>query len=182
MKKHFNVLAIAAVLLIASCKKEDYKAPQSGVVGMSGTWWTEVYYDGDQDGAITNLDDPSAVDFLIISYSDLGEPALVTSNTASNSGDSILMDDILDLWPFKAKFPVDYSSLTMKPSTGNANLKIDGESISVITGKVLKGAATTLSGGKTDSIFVEFEFTDDPGNYYVFSGHKNTGFPEDVHQ
>ncbi len=181
MKKHLNILVIAIVLLISSCKKEEYKAAQSGVVGMSGTWWTEVYYDGNQDGRIDGLDNPDSLDALIISYSDFGEPALLTSNTASNTGDSILMDDILDVWPFKAKFGVDYASLTMKPSSGNANLKIDGESISIISGKVLKGAATTLSGGKTDSIFVEFEFSDDPGSYYVFSGHKNTGFPEDVH-
>jgi hypothetical protein len=177
MKKQFNLLiASAFVLFLVSCQKE-YKAPQSNVVGMSGKWWVELYFDGDQDGLVT-------ADDLIYSYGDIGVPGIITTNVNSNAADSILMKDpdgADAIWPFKTKLGVDYANLTIKPSTGNPNLAIDGESVSVISGKILKNAATTLSGGKTDSIFVELEFSDDAGSYYVFTGHRRTGFPDDEH-
>lgn len=174
MKKYFKLMiASALVLFLVSCQ-EEYKAPVSSTVEMAGRWWIQLYYDGDQDGIVTEDD-------IIYTYHDIGAFGLVTSNVASNSKDTILMNDPEGLWPFKAKLPVDLANLTIKPSTGLPNLELDGETVSVISGKILKGAATTLSGGKTDSIFVEMEFSDDEGSYYVFSGHRDTGFPEDQH-
>ena len=49
----------------------------------------------------------------------------------------------------------------------------------MIDGKILKGAARTKSGAVADSIFLEFEFSDDPGSYYIYTGHRDSGFPED---
>lgn len=177
MKKYFKLMTVSAlVLFLVSCKQE-YQAPLSNTVDMSGRWWVELYQDYNQDGVVTEDD-------LIYSYHDLGQYGLVTSNIASNSSDTILMYDKLGMFPFTVKFklPVDLANLTMKPATGLPIIEDGGSSsVSVISGKILKGAATTLSGGKTDSIFVELEFSEDEGNWYIFSGHRDTGFPEDQH-
>ena len=65
MKKNINLfIASALVLLLASCQ-EEYKAPESKTVSMSGRWWTELYFDGDQTGIPTE-------DGLIYAYADFG--------------------------------------------------------------------------------------------------------------
>ena len=48
--------------------------------------------------------------------------------------------------------------------------------------EILKNAATTLSGGRSDSIFLRLEFSDDEGTQYMFSGLRDTGFPEDQYE
>ncbi len=174
MKNYFNLfLVLASVLFLGSCQ-EEYKAPGSNTVAMSGRWWVELYFDGDQDGIVTEDD-------IVYTYHDIGAYGLITTNLGSNAKDSILITDPEELWPFKAKIPVNASALTMLAATGLPNLEIDGETLRVIDGKILKNAATTLSGGKTDSIFLELEFSDDADSWYVITGHKDTGFPEDQH-
>ena len=174
MKKNINLfIASALVLLLASCQ-EEYKAPESKTVSMSGRWWTELYFDGDQTGIPTE-------DGLIYAYADFGDYGIVTSNSASNS-DSVVIDDHQGSWPFRLKTPVSVSDLKFLPATVlNINEDYIGsdETVRVIDGKILKGAARTKSGAVADSIFLEFEFSDDPGSYYIYTGHRDSGFPED---
>lgn len=172
MKKYFNlVLVVAFVITLASCKKEEYKAPVSNVVEMSGRWWVELYQDLDEDRAVVP-------DEIIYAYADFGAIGLVTSNTASNSPDSVLIDDPEGSWPFRIKAPVSISGLTFSAASV-PNIAVEGESVRIIEGKILKGAARTKSGAVADSIFVEFEFSDDPDNFYIYTGHRDSGQPED---
>lgn len=174
MRSNIKYLLFLSVFFILSCQ-EEYKAPQSSVVEMSGRWWVELYFDANSDGEL-DVDD-----ILIYDYSVFGEPGIYTSNVASNAPDSLMVIDALGSWPFKGKFPINYGAKTFSAASGLPNMELDGESVSMINGKILPGAATTLSGGKTDSIFMALEFSDDPGSYYIYTGHRYTGQPEDDH-
>lgn len=178
MKKYSILFVLFASVLFFSCKKEGYKAPVSSTVNMAGRWWIELKYDDNQDG-VFNEDDG---DEIIYSYEyiagDEHEYGLITSNTAANTNDSLWIIDRNDTWPFKIKAPINYADLTFKPST-LPNASLEDETVRIISGKILKGAAHTKSGAVADSIFIEFEFSDDEGSYYMYTGHRDSGHPED---
>jgi hypothetical protein len=179
MKKQFNLIIATALALLTGACQEEYKAPTSATVAMSGKWWYELSLDANQDG-IFNEDDG---DEKFITYADYGAADLLTSNTNANDADSILITDQIapgfGQWPFTFHAPVDLASLTLKPATGLYNFANEDAAVTVIEGKILKNAATTLSGGKADSIYIRLEFADDEGSHYMFTGHRDTGFPED---
>jgi len=173
-----QIYLILLIFLAVSCKKEGYKPSVSNTVDMSGRWWVQFFQDTDKDGKITSADN------LYISYEDYTMYALITSNTSGNTNDTVLITENPNLKStlrllFKFKSPVKIADLTFTASPNSPNLSIPGQSVSMISGKILKKAATTLSGAKADSIFVEMEFSDDPGTWYIYSGHRDTGQPED---
>ena len=183
MKKYSFFFILFTSVAFFSCKKEGYKAPASNTVAMAGRWWYELIKDANSDG-IFNEDDG---DELLVSYADYGAPDLITTNTNANDKDSVLITDQFSpgfgQWPFKVHVPVDVASLTFTPASGLLNKALsDGETVRVIEGKILKNAATTLSGGRSDSIFLRLEFSDDEGTQYMFSGLRDTGFPEDQYE
>lgn len=174
MKKYNILIVLFLSVLFFSCKKEGYKAPVSNTVNMAGRWQIELFGDNDQNGII-DLD----IDDYYIDYS--AGDKLVTSNTAADGIDSLIVDDA-DIWPFRIKAPINYSDLTFKTSTVlniNEDYLGSGETVNIIEGKILKGAAHSKSGAVADSIFMEFEFSDDLGTYYIYSGHRDSGQPED---
>lgn len=179
MKNYFSLFTIAAFVLLVSSCQEEFNVPESATMAMSGKWWYELSLDANQDG-IFNEDDG---DEKYITYADFGAADLLTSNTNANDADSILITDQKApsslQWPFTFYAPVDLASLTLKPATGLANFANRDAPVTVIEGKILKNAATTLSGGKADSIYIRLEIADDEGNHYMFTGHRDTGFPED---
>jgi hypothetical protein len=61
----------------------------------------------------------------------------------------------------------------------NASPTTPPKTVTLNGGKVLAGAGKTRSGNPVDSIYIEAEFSDDPGTKYVISGHQRTGFFED---
>lgn len=173
MKHNIKIIIffILSFTVLSSCNKEKYEAPKSATVAMSGRWWIELYQDVDGSG-VPNPDD------LLISYSDFGSFGLVTSNTSANDADSVLVDDPQGSWPFKFIAPVNLSTLTFTPATV-VNLEIDGETVNIVEGKILKGAARSKAGRVADSIYFKFEFSDDLGNYYLYSGHRDSGQEDD---
>lgn len=180
MKKMKYLALLLPLIAMLGCQ-EEYKAPKSNVVAMSGVWWYELSYDANQDG-IFNEDDG---DEKLLTYADYGAADLISTNTNANDKDSVYLTDEnapgYGQWPFQFNAPVDVSSLTFKPASGLFNRGTEG-TVNVIEGKILSKAATTLSGGKADSIFLLLEFSEDEGSYYMFSGHRNTGFPEDIYE
>ena len=179
MKKQFNLfIATITVLFMVACQ-EEYKAPSSATVAMSGKWWYEFSIDANQDGVFNEADG----DEKYISYELFGASDLLTSNTNANDPDSVFISDKLApasfRWPFVFHAPVDVTSLTFKPATGLKNYANPDADVTVIEGKILKNAATTLSGGKADSIYLRLVFADDEDNHYLFTGHRDTGLPED---
>ncbi len=182
MKKFLKLSAIAGLLVSMSACQKEYEAPKSPVVEMSGKWWVELIFDADEDGEL------SADDELLFSYHDFGAVGIITSNIASNAPDTVLISDPEESWPFKIKAPVNVSDLTFKPVTGLPNMDIEEATVDVVSGKILKGAAKTLSGAAADSIILSLKFSDaadygfPEGAVFFYSGHRDSGQPEDQHQ
>jgi hypothetical protein len=158
--KFVNVLLIPIIIitLISTSCSEKPDIENTSTVRMSNEWFVQYYTDG---AAITDF-------HKILSY-----------NTSDPNSGQVWVDD-LNLWPFKAKFDVDYLNLMFKPKTGIKNLALtDDETINVIEGKVLPGAGHSKTGVAVDSIYLKLEFSDDPGTIYELKGHGRTGFFED---
>lgn len=109
-----------------------------------------------------------------------GYHLISTSNTAANTTTDLLLDDH-ELWPCKIKCKVDLASKSFVAQNGISNYYSDDAVVSIFEGKIWDDAATTSGGNKSDSIYVKFEFGDDPGTKYIYAGYKRTGFLEDEH-
>ena len=153
--KYLKYTTMLLLLALFSCDLGSEPAVGgTKVQAMAGEWWINVLVDGTDIGAGFNL--------------------IRTSNTAANTDSDLLLDD-RRLWPAKIKAKVDLAALTFTPATNLDNLYSGTIKVSIIEGKILKGAATTPGLNKTDSIYVKFEFSDDPGTQYEYAGYRRTG-------
>lgn len=179
MKRNNILILLLLAVLAVSCNKEPYEAPKSKTQAMAGRWYVELY----ADPALTGVPDPND---LIFAYSDFGHYGFVTSNTSNDDADSVLIDfPKFNGLVFRAIVPVDINALTFKPAPTQLNIEKSylgsGETVNIVEGKILKGAATMPSGRKADSIYLALEFSDDLGNRYILTGHRDSGQPEDQH-
>lgn len=126
---------------------------------MTGEWWIVISSGGDTFP---------------------GYHLITTSNTAANNETDLLLDDG-ELWPAKVVTKVNLAAMTFDAASNLSNMYDDSIAVSITEGKILKNAATTTGGNKTDSIYVQFEFSDDPGTKYEYAGYRRTGFREDEH-
>ena len=160
MKKLLVYIAFIA-FAFTSCDSVDLpEITGTKVQAMSGEWFVYV-----ADAAGNDL---------------TGYTLLTTSNTAADNATDLLWDDH-GTWPSKFVAKVNIANLTFDPSTGTANLANPDAAVSIKEGKVIKNGATSTGGNVTDSIYVRLEFADDPGNDYIYTGYKRTGFLEDEH-
>jgi hypothetical protein len=170
MKKKLYLMPIFMMFFIGliSCE-DDYEAPKAKTLPMAGEWWIEIF---DEEG--NNL----------ATYSDLAH-ALTTYNTSANNDTEIWLDDSEEIFPLKSKVKVNLGDLSFVPNSPVTNLYDENTNFQVVSGKIIKGAATTPNGGyKVDSIFMKVAFvstdTIDPfEDVYLISGYKNSGWPED---
>ncbi|CAG5002924.1 hypothetical protein DYBT9275_03000 [Dyadobacter sp. CECT 9275] len=162
MNKILGYIGILAIgISLSACDLgNDPTIGGTKLQAMAGEWWINVLVDGEDIGAGFNL--------------------ITTSNTAANNDTDLLLDDH-ELWPAKIVAKVNLPAMTFNAAPGLSNMYSPTIKVSVIEGKVLKGAATTPGGNKTDSIYVKFEFSDDPGTQYEYAGYRRTGFQEDEH-
>jgi len=159
--KYLKNISLLFLIVLFSCDLgKDPGIGGTKVQAMAGEWWINVLIDGTDLGIGYNL--------------------IRTSNTASDNGVDLLLDDD-ELWPAKIITQVDIKTLTFTPVTNLDNFYSNTIKVSVIEGKVLKGAATTPGLNKTDSIYIKLEFSDDPGTQYEYAGYRRTGFQEDEH-
>jgi hypothetical protein len=130
------------------------------VQAMAGEWWIKV----------------------LVGTSDVagGYHLITTANTAANTDTDLQLDDG-GLWPAKIVAKVDMGSLTFTPVSNLSNMSSSTIKVSIIEGKVVKGGATTTGNNTTDLISVKFQFSDDPGTTYEYTGYRRTGFQEDEH-
>lgn len=173
-------LILIAILSLVSCQKE-YQAPQSATQAMAGRWWVQVYLDLDANGTADDVNDVLAMDF-----SDFGQFGLVTSNTAANDADSVIIDDQELFYYMRGVVPVDLATLTFIPATVlNINPTAylgTGETLTVVNGGIFKGAGHSKSGRAADSINIALQFSDSPGDQFILTGHRDSGQPEDQYQ
>ncbi|SEI55759.1 Lipid-binding putative hydrolase [Dyadobacter koreensis] len=159
--KYFKYISIFLVFGLLSCdagSEPDIEGTK--LQAMAGEWWINLLVDGKDQGQGFNL--------------------VTTSNTAANNDTDLLFDDH-GFWPAKVVTKVNLGSMTFTAAPNLANSYDPDIKVSVIEGKILKGAATTTGGNKTDSIYVKFEFSDDAGTQYEYAGYRRTGFREDEH-
>lgn len=178
-KKLFKIFFILSIFgLFISCDRVgdgDVSDDQGGTSTqeMAGDWYVTFTVNG-QD------------------VNGLGYTLLSTYNTAANNGNEMWIDDHKNTYWYKFKTPINYSSKTFAGANLSSSVVDDDIStpnvietydvgVNVMDGKILKGAATTSGGNKSDSIVFKVEFADDPGTIYTVAGYKRTGFPEDEH-
>ncbi len=162
MKKYLIISALFAFGLF-SCKKEK-SAEGTSVQTLSGQWWVKT---------------PETKEYIKIS----------TYNTAENLPTSMW----LNLTDFKAenrgetvfgKVNVDVNSKTFSGTNiKNAGVYHDSKlTFTIKNGKVITdGIVGPVSKAVTDSIYLEVEFSDEPGTVYKLGGYHRTKFNEDEH-
>jgi len=159
--KYLKYISIFLVFGLLSCDaggEPDIEGTK--LQAMAGEWWINLLVDGEDQGQGFNL--------------------VTTSNTAANNDTDLLFDDH-EFWPAKVVAKVNLGSMTFNATPNLPNQYDPDIKVSIIEGKILKGAATTPGGNKTDSIYVKFEFSNDAGTQYEYAGYRRTGFREDEH-
>jgi hypothetical protein len=157
--KNYKLLFGALVLMVfttfTSCDEvEDIDVGGTSVEDMSGDWYLEF------NGSY----------YLMTTY-----------NTAADNGQEMWIDDNQNFWWFKAKCPVNATSLTFAGSDLPSSYDGYDITVTITNGKIEKGTAVTSGGNKSDAISFDIEFSDDPGTIYSLAGYKRTGFAEDEH-
>ncbi|HEX2533605.1 MAG TPA: lipid-binding protein [Chitinophagaceae bacterium] len=147
-------------ILLLSCSK-DPEVENTPTVNMAGEWWTTFYEGGD---ALTDMH------------------KTLTYNTADPSGAQIWVDTHEHSIKFKTKLDVDYGTLSFRPNSTGVDLLHPTITIKVLEGKVLPRAGRSKSGVEVDSLYMRFEFSDEPGVPYELRGHQRTGFFEDEYE
>lgn len=161
--KFLRAVFLFSFFAVVSCDRVgdghvDDNQGGTGVEQMSGDWFVK-FMSGNQ----------VLQDYTLLS----------TYNSAANNGKEIWLDDHDKTWHYKVKVPAEYSSFTFSgDNLQNTSYDIK---MKISDGKVLKKAATSTGGNKTDSIRFNVEFSDDPGVVYTVAGYKRTGFAEDEH-
>jgi len=167
-----------------SCEKK-YEPGGTAIQDMAGDWWVtnqqsvdEYYYIFKGQG---QMPDEANIENWEWDYVyDDSHTNIFTYNTAANLPTEMFVEDGGSFWDYKVKVKVDYNAKTFEAPT-TANLAYDGCDVTIIKGKVLKGAATSPSGTPVDSIVFYVKFSDDNYGftYTKVSGFRRTGFPED---
>ncbi len=173
MKKIYFAIIALATLTLASCEKEPIG--NTATQKMAGEWY--VLSQAIDSAGNVLFDDPF----------DIGQFYIHTYNTAANRADSMFMSDMAgasgqSLWDFQVKVGCDIAAGTFGVKGGEDI--INGISIDVMNGKILRGAAKTPSGMPADSIVFDILFSDDTyvGQYYDFlrvTGYRYTGLVND---
>ncbi|HEX4373540.1 MAG TPA: lipid-binding protein [Puia sp.] len=167
MRSILFVFGLSVIVLAVSCTKKEprYASTQEGntaTVKMNNGWWVNVSIQG-QPG---NL---SPTPFFFATY-----------NTASNSPDSLWVDDLGNFWDFKVVVAANYPALTFAANQVFNNYYAD--TVTIVNGKILPKAGHSRTGNVTDSLYLEVTFSDDVpafGNTYIIAGTARTGFDED---
>jgi hypothetical protein len=167
MHKILFALFISVMLLVVSCTKKqpDFASTQIGntaTVKMNNGWWINVSIQGQAGNLL-----PTPVFFA-------------TYNTASNSPDSLWIDDLGNFWDFKVVATANYPALTFAANQVLNNYYAD--TVNITNGKILPKAGHSRAGNVTDSLYMEVTFSDDVpayGNTYIIAGTARTGFDED---
>lgn len=163
--KKVALYIIALTLLISVNSCSELNPGGTATQNYSGDWY--VIFLGD-DGTGEYVDIYGTGHVLFSTY-----------NTAANVPDKLFIDDH-EFWPFKGIVDLDQTA----NSFGGTDLPnyFDYDITATVTnGKILKNAATTSGGNVSDSIYMEIEYSDDPGYVYRVAGYRRTGFIEDEH-
>lgn len=158
-----GIAVLAFGFLAIACEK-DYEPDTIENYEMSGQWLVQTYFGGTTPADVV-----------------LGYQTILTSNTAAADGSTILIDDMENIWPFKVKASANSGNYTFNATSVENMYEYDTipQFVTITNGKITPEGGRSLSGVTVDSIYMECEFSDDPGNVYIIAGHYRTGFTED---
>jgi len=163
MKRTLIRILFATIFITSfnSCVKEsDDDAGGTATQAMAGEWWIQL-------GVNNELVVPNY--FKILTY-----------NTAENVSNKMWIDDLQELWPFKIKMEVNPTDKTFTATSSTSTYS--DITVTLKNGKIIPGASIgPNSKAVTDSIYVEAEFSDDPGTTYQLAGYRRTRFQVDDH-
>lgn len=175
MKKVYLAILALATLTFASCEKDPIGG--TATQKMAGQWYV-LCQAIDEDGSVLYEDED---------LFGIGQFFIHTYNTATNGVDSMFVQDMPGLqdnafWGFQVKVACDLAQDTFNV-TGGDDL-INGATVDITNGKILRGAAKTPSGMAADSIVFDVLFSDDTyaGVYYDrlrVTGYRYTGLVND---
>lgn len=164
MKKILIATLILSTAFFSSCNKDKPDPGATASVNMADEWWVKLYLNSVQVPIGT-----STTFKHFYSY-----------NTAENDN-HMWFDDRGTLGTtrrFKAMVTADYSALTFSAANVD-NLGQATKKVTITNGKILKGVGHSRNNNITDSIYLNVEYSDDPGKIYTVTGHARTFFIED---
>jgi hypothetical protein len=167
MNKLIIAVLLFSITLLGSCTKDKPDPGATAAVNMADEWWVKEYLNGT---AITSTyrhfySYNTSENDNTMWWDDRGTLASTTATPANKR--------------FKAKAVADYSALTFAAANADNLGFTTGKKVTITNGKVLKGVGHSKTGNKTDSVFLNVEYSDDPGKVYTITGHARTFFIED---
>lgn len=162
MKKVLYFAALLLTTVFASCEKEEIGG--TATQATAGKWYVTVDAADENGNVIAGLEDPFGY----------GRINIITSNTAANKPNEMIVCDLGNFWDFKVKVSTDQQKLSFQTSTTeNNNLVADYEDINVTitNGKIIPNGGHQNNGSVSDSIVFYVSFSDDP--YPAAYGYKN---------
>ncbi|WP_458627536.1 lipid-binding protein [Winogradskyella sp. PC D3.3] len=156
-KISYLFVTITFMMVFTSCDT-DTVADQSDIAikKMGGTWVVDMTWDGDFYSSNT----------------------ISTYNNSYNDNDVMWIDDLEHGWGLKTQVNADINALTFSGS--NLDELYYGVTVNVTNGQIVKNGATTPTGDIVDSIYFEVEFSDIPGEIWIYSGYKSTAQVDDL--
>jgi hypothetical protein len=148
-----------------SCQKE-LEPSGTATQKFSGDWWVFILED-DGEGNFIDLFEEG---YLLLS----------TYNTAANVPDKLFVDFNYEFVPVKVIANLNQSENVII-GENLFNYYDEELEVNILSGTVIRNAATTSGGNVSDSIYIEFEYTSDPGYIFKLAGYRRTGFEEDEH-
>jgi hypothetical protein len=147
------IFLILFLFMVSACEENVPDMEVTVPYEALGQFWVTYAFD-DGEG---NIED----------WYEWGHTLLYISNTSANTSDSVWITDDGNGWQFQVK-----CGITLNPVTYSV---IDGIDL-------IYDDTTTINGGKLierqdgDSIFMEIEWSTDPGTIYHVSGRRYKGF------
>lgn len=189
MKKNniiMSVLLLAGVTLVGCDPYTDEKPGGTATENVAGTWTVTFEQSVDEynalfgDAADPKLEEKSEAELAALEWDDIygvGKVSVITSNTAANVSTEMWLIDH-DFWGTQIRCDVNYGKLAFSADDQEV---YDGCNMTVIGGKILKGAATTPRGMPADSIIAYVKYSDDTYGFTFMkmSGYRYTGYTED---
>ncbi|GAA3616429.1 lipid-binding protein [Flavivirga amylovorans] len=151
-----SVILLFTLSIFISCDEGGDPDPgATAIAEIAGDWVVNITRDG----------------------ADYAHDHISTYNTSANSITEMWLDDQQHGWGLKAKVNLDLASKTFS-GTDLEETYFD-VTVTVTDGQIITDGATAPSGTVTDSITFTAEFSDIPGEIWVYSGYRRTGFLED---
>ncbi len=145
-----------------ACEKDEIGGTETEAT--AGDWYVTVDAADESGNLVEGFEDLFG----------LGRVHMITTNTAANNPNEMIVSDLGQFWDFKVKVSCDQQGLTFQTNTSeNNNLVADYEDINVtITGgKIMPKAGRQNNGSPADSIVFYVSFSDD--EYPAAYGYKN---------